>query len=99
MRYLEKSITVNSCKLIQKNHLIVYGEVSEWLKEPVSKTGVPFEGTAGSNPTLSVEPAPLEKWDENTPGAKHQHAGSTRQRRAAKRIPPSPLLLGAHRRQ
>ena len=29
------------------------GEVSEWLIEPVSKTGVPF-GTAGSNPALSV---------------------------------------------
>ena len=31
-----------------------YGEVSEWLIEPVSKTGVPFTGTAGSNPALSV---------------------------------------------
>ncbi len=31
-----------------------YGEVSEWLIEPVSKTGVPFAGTAGSNPALSV---------------------------------------------
>ena len=30
------------------------GEVSEWLIEPVSKTGVPFAGTAGSNPALSV---------------------------------------------
>ncbi len=30
-----------------------YGEVSERLKEPVSKTGVPFTGTAGSNPALS----------------------------------------------
>ena len=29
------------------------GEVSEWLIEPVSKTGVPFAGTAGSNPALS----------------------------------------------
>jgi len=28
--------------------------VSEWLIEPVSKTGVPFMGTAGSNPALSV---------------------------------------------
>jgi hypothetical protein len=28
--------------------------VSEWLIEPVSKTGVPFRGTAGSNPALSV---------------------------------------------
>ncbi len=32
----------------------VLGEVSEWLIEPVSKTGVPFAGTAGSNPALSV---------------------------------------------
>ena len=31
-----------------------YGEVSEWLIEPVSKTGVPLKGTAGSNPALSV---------------------------------------------
>jgi hypothetical protein len=31
-----------------------FGEVSEWLIEPVSKTGVPFWGTAGSNPALSV---------------------------------------------
>ena len=30
------------------------GEVSEWLIEPVSKTGVPLAGTAGSNPALSV---------------------------------------------
>ena len=30
------------------------GEVSEWPIEPVSKTGVPFVGTAGSNPALSV---------------------------------------------
>ena len=30
-----------------------YGEVSERLIEPVSKTGVPFTGTAGSNPALS----------------------------------------------
>ena len=28
--------------------------MSEWLKEPVSKTGVLFAGTAGSNPALSV---------------------------------------------
>ena len=28
--------------------------MSEWLIEPVSKTGVPFAGTAGSNPALSV---------------------------------------------
>ncbi len=27
--------------------------MSEWLKEPVSKTGVPFMGAAGSNPALS----------------------------------------------
>ena len=27
--------------------------MSEWLIEPVSKTGVPFTGTAGSNPALS----------------------------------------------
>ena len=32
----------------------VLGEVSERLIEPVSKTGVPFAGTAGSNPALSV---------------------------------------------
>ena len=31
-----------------------HGEVSEWLIEPVSKTGVPLAGTAGSNPALSV---------------------------------------------
>ncbi len=30
------------------------GEVSEWLIEPVSKTGVLFSSTAGSNPALSV---------------------------------------------
>ena len=30
------------------------GEVSERLKELVSKTSVPFRGTAGSNPALSV---------------------------------------------
>ena len=28
--------------------------MSEWLIEPVSKTGVPLAGTAGSNPALSV---------------------------------------------
>jgi hypothetical protein len=28
--------------------------VSEWLKEPVSKTGMPFLGIVGSNPTLSA---------------------------------------------
>jgi hypothetical protein len=40
---------------MQERHLPVcrYGEVSEWLIEPVSKTGVPFAGTAGSNPALS----------------------------------------------
>ncbi len=32
-----------------------FGEVSERLMEPVSKTGVPFTGTAGSNPALSVD--------------------------------------------
>ena len=36
-------------RFIQKS-----GEVSEWLIEPVSKTGVPLAGTAGSNPALSV---------------------------------------------
>ncbi len=30
------------------------GEVSEWLKEPVSKTGMPFMGIVGSKPTLSA---------------------------------------------
>ena len=30
------------------------GEVSEWLKEPVSKTGVALVVTVGSNPTLSA---------------------------------------------
>ena len=30
------------------------GEVSEWLIEPVSKTGVFFWSTAGSNPALSA---------------------------------------------
>ena len=30
------------------------GEVAEWLKAPVSKTGIPFSGIVGSNPTLSV---------------------------------------------
>jgi hypothetical protein len=34
-----------------------YGEVSEWLIEPVSKTGVRHWRTAGSNPALSVESA------------------------------------------
>ena len=33
--------------------------MSERLKEPVSKTGVPLRGTAGSNPALSVEVAYL----------------------------------------
>ena len=28
--------------------------MSEWFIEPVSKTGVPLAGTAGSNPALSV---------------------------------------------
>ena len=31
-----------------------FGEVSEWLIEPVSKTGVRLWRTAGSNPALSV---------------------------------------------
>ncbi len=30
------------------------GEVSEWFKVPVSKTGVAFCVTVGSNPTLSA---------------------------------------------
>ena len=30
------------------------GEVSEWLKVPVSKTGVALCVTVGSNPTLSA---------------------------------------------
>ena len=30
------------------------GEVSEWFKEPVLKTGDPRKGTVGSNPTLSA---------------------------------------------
>ena len=30
------------------------GEVAEWLKAPVSKTGIPFWGIAGSNPALSA---------------------------------------------
>ncbi len=38
-----------------------FGEVSEWLMEPVSKTGVPFTGTAGSNPALSVDFAALSR--------------------------------------
>ena len=29
------------------------GQVSEWLKEPLSKSGIP-KGIVGSNPTLSV---------------------------------------------
>ena len=29
------------------------GELSEWLKEPASKTGVP-QGTGGSNPSLTA---------------------------------------------
>ena len=31
-----------------------HGEVAEWLKAPVSKTGIPFWGIAGSNPALSA---------------------------------------------
>ena len=31
-----------------------YGEVAEWLKAPVSKTGIPLWGIAGSNPALSA---------------------------------------------
>ncbi len=31
----------------------IWGEVTEWLKVPVLKTGVP-KGTVGSNPTLSA---------------------------------------------
>jgi len=31
------------------------GEVSEWLKVPISKIGVADEVTVGSNPTLSAE--------------------------------------------
>jgi hypothetical protein len=38
--------------LLQVNRSL--GEVSEWLIEPVSKTGVPLAGTAGSNPALSA---------------------------------------------
>ena len=30
------------------------GEVAEWLKAPVSKTGIPLWGIAGSNPALSA---------------------------------------------
>ena len=30
------------------------GEVSEWFKEPVLKTGDSCKGTVGSNPTLSA---------------------------------------------
>jgi hypothetical protein len=30
------------------------GGVPEWLKGPVSKTGVPLRGTVGSNPTSSA---------------------------------------------
>ena len=30
------------------------GEVAEWLKAPVSKTGIPDSGIAGSNPALSA---------------------------------------------
>ncbi len=33
---------------------IRYGGVPEWLKGPVSKTGVPIFGTVGSNPTSSA---------------------------------------------
>ena len=33
------------------------GGVPEWLKGPVSKTGVPLRGTVGSNPTSSANDA------------------------------------------
>jgi hypothetical protein len=32
----------------------VSGEVAEWLKAPVSKTGIPVSGIGGSNPPLSA---------------------------------------------
>ncbi len=38
-------------------HSSPYGVVSERLKEPVSKTGVRFFRTVGSNPTRSACPA------------------------------------------
>ncbi len=41
-------------KYKRNTFVLLNGEVSEWLIEPVSKTGVPFAGTAGSNPALSV---------------------------------------------
>ena len=41
------------------------GEVSEWLIELVSKTSVPYCGTAGSNPALSVGGSKNEKYEVN----------------------------------
>ena len=40
------------------------GELSEWLKEPASKTGVP-QGTGGSNPSLTavkVDNQPIKRF-------------------------------------
>ncbi len=51
--YLGLNILAISPSQVYKLFCRCYGEVSEWLIEPVSKTGVPFAGTAGSNPALS----------------------------------------------
>ncbi len=32
-----------------------FGKMAEWFNVPVSKTGAPFKGAVGSNPTLSAK--------------------------------------------
>lgn len=52
----------------------IHGEMSEWLKEPVSKIGV-LKSTVGSNPTLSSTNSPeCRNWQ--TKGTSNIYNGS-----------------------
>ncbi len=52
-----------SCPLacFQLSGILPDGEVSEWLKVPISKIGVADEVTVGSNPTLSADLQPVAR--------------------------------------
>ena len=55
LKFLFKSLSINFCKINIFPYLCSPnpGELSEWLKEPASKTGV-LQGTGGSNPSLTA---------------------------------------------
>ena len=73
--------------------LFIHGEMSEWLKEPVLKTG-DAQASVGSNPTLSATPfilitnMNLQKYPRGRRGSPAKGVGCLKNA-ARVQIPPS----------